>query len=279
MSEAEGATTKHNAAPLAPLVDAFEQTMRATIALGHELAPGDWDRPTECPGWTVKDQYSHLVGLERGLLGDAKPDHPLPALPHMVGEMAAFTELDVDYRRPWSGPQVLAELEETLERRLAVLRDPALTMESLIVSPFGMRPGRITLGVRTFDCWAHGEDVRRAVGRPADLDSPAAGVAVAWIRRALPRVLGVDAGLEPGTTVVIEVEGPHGFVQALGVDSDGQGEVLERVPEEPTVRLRLATEAFTRRACGRWPVEATPVAVEGDEQAARAVLAALAITP
>jgi len=253
--------------------------MRATIALGHELEEADWDRPTECPGWTVHDQFAHLVGVERAVLADPRPEHPVPDLPHMRNEFAQFTELDVDYRRDRSGPVVLAELEETLDRRLAVLRDPALTEESMLLGPFGMRPARLTLGVRVFDIWAHGEDVRRATGRPADLDSAAAGVAVRWIRRALAKVIGTDAGLPEGSTVVIEVVGPHGFADAVRVGAEGRGERLSEVPVDPTVRLTLGTEAFTRRACGRWSVEATPVEVTGDAAAGQAVLTALTITP
>ena len=100
-----------------------------------------------------------------------------------------------------------------------------------------------------------------------------------WIRRALPKVIGTDSGLPEGSTVVLEVVGPHAFVQSVRVGAEGRGERLSEVPADPTVRLSLGTEAFTRRACGRWPVEATPVEITGDAAAAQAVLTALAITP
>ena len=155
---------------------------------------------------------------------------------------------------------MLAELEETLDRRLAVLRDPTLTEESMLLGPFGMRPARLTLGVRVFDIWAHGEDVRRATGRPADLDSAAAGVAVGWIRKALAKVVGADAGLPEGVD-----RGDRGGRAArvhprrCGSAPRAAANGCADVPADPTVRLSMGTEAFTRRACGRWPVEATPV--------------------
>ena len=39
-----------------------------------------WRADTDCPGWTVKDLLSHLVGIERWLLGHPLVDHdPAPA--------------------------------------------------------------------------------------------------------------------------------------------------------------------------------------------------------
>jgi uncharacterized protein (TIGR03083 family) len=60
-------------------VAAFEQTVRSTIALAGTFGAAQWDLPTECPGWTVRDQVSHIVGVERMLLGDPEPAHTLPA--------------------------------------------------------------------------------------------------------------------------------------------------------------------------------------------------------
>ena len=31
----------------------------------YELSDTEWALPTECPGWDVKDQLSHLIGIER----------------------------------------------------------------------------------------------------------------------------------------------------------------------------------------------------------------------
>src|SRR5258708_28631021 len=113
-------------------VAAFEQTVRSTIALASGFEAGDWELATECPGWTVKDQVAHLVGVERMLLGDSEPVHELPAdVPHVHTDMARFLEGPVDARRRVPGPEVLAELRETLERRLAALAAAAPPVEAL----------------------------------------------------------------------------------------------------------------------------------------------------
>jgi uncharacterized protein (TIGR03083 family) len=35
-------------------------------ALLAGLTPGDWARPTACPGWSVHDVAGHLLGVEVG---------------------------------------------------------------------------------------------------------------------------------------------------------------------------------------------------------------------
>jgi len=33
------------------------------LALLRALGPDDWDRPTDCTGWTVRDMLGHLLGM------------------------------------------------------------------------------------------------------------------------------------------------------------------------------------------------------------------------
>jgi uncharacterized protein (TIGR03083 family) len=39
---------------------------RALIGDLRELSGGDWNRPTDCAGWTVRDMVAHLVGAAQG---------------------------------------------------------------------------------------------------------------------------------------------------------------------------------------------------------------------
>ena len=53
-----------------PIVEVLAEEWAAILALGGGLTPDEWSRPTECPGWTVLDLVSHLIGIERTLLGE-----------------------------------------------------------------------------------------------------------------------------------------------------------------------------------------------------------------
>ena len=58
---------------------ALAETWGALAEVCHELSTTEWGLPTECPGWDVKDQLSHLIGIERSLMGEPAPawDGPL----------------------------------------------------------------------------------------------------------------------------------------------------------------------------------------------------------
>ena len=53
---------------------------------------------------------------------------------------------------------------------------------------------RDLLPFRVFDAWVHEQDMRRAVGRPGDLDTPVAAAALDRIVGTMPFVVGKRAG-------------------------------------------------------------------------------------
>ena len=57
-----------------PIIELLDQTWRSISDLGHSLTDDQWAISTECPGWSTKDIVSHLIGIERKLLG--LPDDP-----------------------------------------------------------------------------------------------------------------------------------------------------------------------------------------------------------
>ncbi|MFP5336510.1 MAG: maleylpyruvate isomerase family mycothiol-dependent enzyme [Actinomycetes bacterium] len=266
------------------VVAAWAQATQALVDLGRACSDGDFERATECPGWTVKDQLSHVVGVERWMQGEAEPRHELPDLPHVHGDFGRRVEVAVDLRRGVPGPQVVDELAMVRSSRLRALGRADADPRSPTVNPLGgTMPLVDVLRMRTFDVWTHEQDVRRALGRPGDLDSAAAAVAVAWVRRGLPRVVARGARVEPGRVAVVDVRGAGGFRDAVTVTSgdDGRpaGLVLPQEPAAPDAVLTLTTEAFMRRSCGRWPAAGTPVEVAGDAGVAARVLEAMAVTP
>ena len=52
------------------LFDAIDDVLLTTLSIARDLTEDDADRATECPGWTVRDQLAHMVGLEQVLHGD-----------------------------------------------------------------------------------------------------------------------------------------------------------------------------------------------------------------
>jgi uncharacterized protein (TIGR03083 family) len=259
-------------------VAAWEQTLRSTIELARDFDETDHARPTDCPGWTVKDVLSHLISVERMLLGEALPDHPLPEdLPHVRNDFARMLEIGVDVRRPVPGGKVLDELAETLERRLAEL--PGIDPDQPTTLPTG-RQGTYALFMefRAFDCYTHEQDIRRAVNRPGNLDAPAAVCARARLTPGLPYVFAKKAGARPGQTLRLEVTGPAAFTTYVAVAEDGRARESEPVAD-PTVALGMDWETYLRLAAGRCTPESVTVTASGDTTLATRILAGMAVTP
>lgn len=258
--------------------DAWEQTVRSSLGLAAVLEPADWDRPTECPGWTVKDQFSHLVGVERGLLGDPEPQVEVPAFDHLRNDFGTFLEAAVHTRRAVPGPEVAAELAATLDRRLAQL--PGIDPDRNLVLPNGKEgPYRRFMAFRAMDCWTHEQDVRRAVGRPGNLDAPAAHCLWSILGKGLPLVVARRAKAEPGTSVLFTITGPPSFRSAITVGADRRAVPADPEPAEFTAELAMDLETYVRLAAGRCTPNAVTVEAKGDRDLADRVLAGMGLTP
>jgi uncharacterized protein (TIGR03083 family) len=266
---------------LATYVTALEQTWQGMSSAVTNLEPAQWDAPTDLPGWSVKDNVSHVAGLESLLLGNPYPaDHVLPDYPYLRHEAGRFMEIPVDVRRPLPGPSVLAELRSVCAARLAALRAlPASAVDDDVTGFMG-RPMKLKylLGIRAFDCWTHEQDVRRALGHPGGMSSVAAEVSR---RRLLLALTGLaeDVPAAAGRVVVIETTGAiaSGSTLRLGPDAsyeDGAAGVAD-------VRVSLDFETFMRLGTGRVAFAAVSdeVALSGDVTLGEELMRNLAVTP
>ncbi|CCH79990.1 conserved hypothetical protein [Nostocoides japonicum T1-X7] len=282
----------HPAAPsdLSGLVDAYGAVVRAIIDLGRSMRPDDFDRPTDCPGWTVKNVISHVVALEAWLGGEPLPAVEVPAYEHIRNDVGRFTELGVEHRRGWTGEEVVDELEQVLALRQSQLYAVELTADSVIDGPFGPAPADTVLALRMVDIWTHEQDVREAIGRPGDLDTAAASVTMERLELGMPKVVARSAGVAPGNTVIIDVTGP--VVGRIGVRVEEHEGRPRGVPlftgeasthpaaegSESVTQLAMSTSAFGRLAAGRRSPDEVHVTVHGDDEVAHRVLAAMSVT-
>ncbi len=280
----------HPAAPedLPGLVSAYGQTVRAVIDLGRSCTPRDFDKETACPGWTVKDQVSHVTGVEQWLSGAPLPRVQLPDYGHVQSDFDRVTESMVEMRRRMLGSKVVDELEGVLAKRLSQLGDPELTLETPVKGPIGVAPAGEVLRMRILDIWTHEQDIREALGRPGDLDAPGAAVFLDALCSAMPRLVAKNAGIEPGNVVIFDITGP--VVGRTGVRVEvGEGgkplgtplftgTVHEHPEDAQVTSIILSTQAITRRAAGRGGLDDIYFTIQGDENVGRRVLEALPFT-
>jgi uncharacterized protein (TIGR03083 family) len=280
----------HPAAPedLPGLVAAFAQTVRAVLDLGRSCSDSDFRKDTACPGWTVKDQIAHVVGVEQWLAGSALPRVKVPDYDHVRSDFDRVTEAMIELRRPMIGSKVVDELEGVLATRLRQLGDPELTLDTEIKGPFGPGEAGDVLRTRILDIWTHEQDIRQALGRPGDLDSPGAAVFMDVLFASLPKLVARNAGIEPGNVVIFDVTGPVLGRAGVRVEIGEHGKPLgtplftgsvhDHPEDEQVTSITLSTDAITRRAAGRGGLEDIHFTVHGDESVARRVLKGLTFT-
>ncbi|WP_340559798.1 maleylpyruvate isomerase family mycothiol-dependent enzyme [Streptomyces sp. GSL17-111] len=267
---------------LQPYVDAWTHSVEAISELVQPLVEGEWNRATAVPGWSVRDVVSHVIGLECELLGDPRPIHTLPRdLYHVTDETSRRMEVQVDVRRHHTGPEMTSELEYTIIRRSRQLRNEKRGPEATLRHPLGHDVTMLDLlRERAFDVWAHEQDLRRALGKPGNLDAPGAHVARDVFIAALPAVVAERGSAPANSAVVFDVSGPVEFMRTVRVDKEGRATVNGSPSLGPAVTFALDWETYVRLACGRVRPQAVAdrVKVEGDQRLAEAILAHFAVT-
>jgi uncharacterized protein (TIGR03083 family) len=260
-------------------VDTLEQLYASLGGLCAELRAAEWELPTGCPGWTVKDNLAHVAGLDSELCGEPVPAVDLPDLERLKDPLKRHMELAVEARRAIPPPELLDEFRGVSRRYVAELRgllasgDPDPTTRG----PMGFSgPMSRAVPIRIFDVWSHEQDIRRATGRNGNLAGEAVEVSLDRMTQRLSTTLG-EAGIPPGTRVAIELTAPAPRRFELVV-----GEPLEGDGGEPAATLRLDLLDFIARVCGRRDGHGEylgTVEVSGDPEVGARLVEHLAITP
>lgn len=262
------------------IVDMLAHVWNQVAAVCGGLDDTSWSLPTECPGWSVQDHVSHLIGTESALLGRPQPPRVPASSGHVHNPIGERNEVWVDERRSWPPAQVRDEFHDVTAARLGALR--AMSPQEFAAdswTPLGPGTYADFMAIRVLDCWVHEQDIRRAIGQPGDLDSAAARHTVARLLRAMPAVVAKRAGAPDGAIVVFNVSGPAGSIFPIEMRS-GRAVLAESTPATPTLTLGLSVETFVRLACGRGDpaVVGAEVDMEGDPALGEAIVRSMNVT-
>lgn len=142
------------------LTEAYARTADWVEGLVANTKADQFDDPTPCAKWTVRDLLAHIVGgtqFFREVMTRSEVGSPTPALADPAAEYRAGADA-----------------------YLAVLADPA-TLEGTVRPPFGEMPATAFLGITFTDQLIHGWDLAKATGQdttiPPDLLALADGFA------------------------------------------------------------------------------------------------------
>jgi uncharacterized protein (TIGR03083 family) len=265
---------------LAGYIDIWWQAINDFTDLLETVPADQWSTPTDLPGWDVKACASHTAHLEGILAGAPEETAEVGDPPHVTGYMGLYTEIGVVNRRDASPDAIINEIREAaISRHTALLADPPTDGKGTPKTVFGGVPWNweTLLRNRPLDIWMHEQDVRRAIGRPGNLDGAAAEHTSVYLAESFGYVIAKRAGVPAGTTAVLDVTGQEPV--AFTVNDAGRGERLPELPAAPTVTLRMDRESFIVQAGGRRPAAPEAISVEGDPALAQQILDALATTP
>ncbi|CAM5492028.1 maleylpyruvate isomerase family mycothiol-dependent enzyme [Streptomyces aurantiogriseus] len=267
---------------LQPYADAWTHSIEAISELVQPLVEADWNRRTPCPGWSVRDIVSHVIGLDCEMYGDPRPIHSLPRdLFHVTTDLQRYIEVQVDVRRHHTAPEMTSELEYTIIRRNRQLRNESRDPGTKVRGPLGTELTlEESMRSHAFNVWVHEQDLRTALGRPGNLDSPGAHVARDVLLAELPAVVAEKADAPRSSAIVFDVHGPVEFLRTIRVDIQGRG-TLETAPAlGPAAAFTLDWETYVRLACGRVTPEAAAdrVKAEGEPELTAAILRNFKVT-
>ncbi len=253
-----------------------------TIAsLCDGFGEADWAQPTCLPGWSVKDNVSHIVGTESMLAGRPNPDVDIAGLEHVRNPIGQANELWVESMRPLPGAEVLERFREVTSQRMEMLR--AMTQSDFDEPSWTPAGPDETYGrfmrIRHYDCFMHTLDITEALGLDDVAPPDHVGASVAEPVAGLGYIVAKKAGLPKGATVSVEITGPAAATYL--VDNSDRAKVVDAIDGEPTVSIRLDSVLFLRLTGGRKsadPYLGAEIELGGDVELARQLASNLTFT-
>jgi uncharacterized protein (TIGR03083 family) len=217
--------------PLAPVYvnDLFGDERAQLLETLESLSREQWDAPTVCAGWSVKDIAAHLLADDLGPVSRRRDGHSASWFSGEWDELLAFinrqNEEWVAAMRRVSGPLLVELLRFSGERVFAVYRSLDLDSVGPVVDWAGPQPAPMWLHVaREYtERWLHSQQIYDALGVDRAKEPRLFAPVLDTFVRALPHTYrNVDAA--PNTHMLLVITGDAGARWSL---------VRDDVPQPP----------------------------------------------
>jgi uncharacterized protein (TIGR03083 family) len=238
--------------PVRPIdtADRFSPLGRELLALLRSLGRSDWESPTVCPAWSVRDVAAHLLdtALRRLAFGRDRlplvpPEEPIDSYASLV---AFLNRLNHDWVAAFRrvSPEMLVDLLAVAEPQLA---DYFATLDPKAPALGVAWAGEITseqwfdLARELTERWHHQQQIRLAVGA-APLDDPfyVAPVLDTFLRALPYRYREIEA--PAGTTIGFSFAGREEYPFTLRRGEEGWALLYGREPEGETASVAMSDE-------------------------------------
>ncbi len=257
-------------------VEGLRAERDAILTIAKGLTDDEWNAPSDCDGWAVRDVYAHMAAVLHGV---ADPS----VMVDMSGGTEAAMEIPVAERRSWPIEQVLEEYEtysEQVANVAAMAQEPPMSETMLPMGDLGTHPMSILASTFTFDAYCHlRNDILKPNG-PIDRPEPPRDEmrlkpTVEWMLAGLPWMSEKELAFVD-RPIALALTGPGGGTWTIGPVGN-EGRVLVREGTHDAVAtLTSSDHDFVVWGTGRRPWRDL-VTVTGDDAYAGRVLDALKI--
>ena len=263
-------------------IDVLPAERARLLNLLSQLSDQEWETPTACAGWSVKDVALHLWGNDLGRLSRGR-DGFSGAAPEEGESLVAFiNRLNESWVRATRrlSPRVLRDhLRLSGEQTFAFFAslDPTALGEPVSWAGPEPAPTWLDLAREYTERWHHQQHIRNTVGAAGLTERRFLAPVLATFVHALPHTFRAVVA-PPGTAVHLHIDGESGGDWSVARERGGWV-LYSGAPAEPAARLTIdqtiAWRVFTK---GLSPADAERQAtLEGDRRLARRVLEAVAI--
>ena len=146
------------------IIAALDETWSAIDRLLRSEPAESYEAPTVCPGWSVRDVLSHLLGFELMLEGAPVPRFDASWPDYVRNPIGEINEAFVAAYRHQPGREVLELFREVSRRSIVRLGElDSASWNKVGWSPEGERPFHRFQETRVVDSWIHLQDIRDAL--------------------------------------------------------------------------------------------------------------------
>ncbi|HSN77674.1 MAG TPA: maleylpyruvate isomerase family mycothiol-dependent enzyme [Anaerolineae bacterium] len=247
------------------------EELQRFLTLVETLSGDDWEQPTDCTEWSVRDILAHQAGAYAGYTSWGEFKRQITAKP-APGQMQvdALNRRQLADRAGRTPVDLIGELRTVGPKGIRTRQRLPWPLRKLKV-PFGAPLGTVSVEyltdlLYTRDTWMHRADIARATGRAFAQTAEHDGRVTALVLRDLAHHL---KDTLRGRTVMFDLSGAGGGRYRIGTMA------------EPTVIVKMDVVDFQRLASGRLTSQAAKeqgrVTLSGDRSFGDQVLAATSV--
>ena len=132
-------------------VEGLRAEREAVLTIAKSLSDDEWNAPSDCEGWAVRDVVAHMASVLHGVVDPS-------VMPDLASGTESAMEVPVAERRSWSIDDVLAEYE-TYSGQVADLgasvQEPPMADTLIPMGDLGTHPMAIMPCTFLFDNYCH----------------------------------------------------------------------------------------------------------------------------